>query len=192
MSFKQVLFLTFMWMANFAMAADSYEASTNVLTIPQVKVGDTLYSDVQISVGTIVSVGSNVTADTYDTYNALTNQLSIPVVRVGSATYYDVVITVGPILKVGTSCLINSTCAKVGTPEIKGVLPGDSRISVMFNFMGGKITGQLTNSKFVAASSYTARRLRPSRAATWAAVSINRPSPAPSSRRAAPRPATRR
>lgn len=156
MSFKQVLFLTFMWMANFAMAADSYEASTNVLTIPQVKVGDTLYSDVQISVGTIVSVGSNVTADTYDTYNALTNQLSIPVVTVGSATYYDVVITVGPILKVGTSCLINSTCAKVGTPEIKGVLPGDSRISVMFNFMGGKIAGQLTNSKYVAASSYTA------------------------------------
>jgi hypothetical protein len=39
MSFKQVLFLTFMCMANFAMAADSYEASTNVLTIPQVKVG---------------------------------------------------------------------------------------------------------------------------------------------------------
>jgi len=156
MSFKQVLFLTFMWMANFAMAADSYEASTNVLTIPQVKVGDTLYSDVQIGVGTIVSVGSNVAADTYDTYNALTNQLSIPVVRVGSATYYDVVITVGPILKVGTNCLINSTCTKLGTPEIKGVLPGDSRISVMFNFMGGKITGQLTNSKFVAASSYTA------------------------------------
>jgi len=156
MSFKQVLFLTFMCMANFAMAADSYEASTNVLTIPQVKVGDTLYSDVQISVGTIVSVGSNVAADTYDTYNALTNQLSIPVVRVGSATYYDVVITVGPILNVGTNCLINSTCTKLGTPEIKGVLPGDSRISVMFNFMGGKIAGQLTNSKFVAASSYTA------------------------------------
>ena len=156
MSFKQVLFLTFMCMANFAMAADSYEASTNVLTIPQVKVGDTLYSDVQISVGTIVSVGSNGAADTYDTYNALTNQLSIPVVRVGSATYYDVVITVGPILNVGTNCLINSTCTKLGTPEIKGVLPGDSRISVMFNFMGGKIAGQLTNSKFVAASSYTA------------------------------------
>ena len=156
MSFKQVLFLTFMCMANFAMAADSYEASTNVLTIPQVKVGDTLYSDVQISVGIIVSVGSNVAADTYDTYNALTNQLSIPVVRVGSATYYDVVITVGPILNVGTNCLINSTCTKLGTPEIKGVLPGDSRISVMFNFMGGKIAGQLTNSKFVAASSYTA------------------------------------
>lgn len=153
---KKFLILTLMWVSNLAMAADSYEASTNVLSIPQVKVGDTLYSDVQISVGTIVSVGSNVTADTYDTYDALTNQLSIPVVTVGTATYYNVVITVGPILKVGASCLINSTCTKVGTPEIKGVLPGDSRISVMFNFMGGKITGQLSNSKYVGASSYTA------------------------------------
>jgi hypothetical protein len=45
----------------------------------------------------------------------------------------------------------------VGTPELKGILPGDSRISVMFNFMGGKIATALTSStKFVAASSYTA------------------------------------
>lgn len=76
---KKCLFiLSFMWVANLAQAADSYEASTNVLTIPQVKVGDTLYSDVQINVGTIVSIGADITADTYDTYNAANNQLSIP------------------------------------------------------------------------------------------------------------------
>ena len=154
---KKCLFiLSFMWVANLAQAADSYEASTNVLTIPQVKVGDTLYSDVQINVGTIVSIGADITADTYDTYNAANNQLSIPVVTVGSATYYNVVITAGTILKVGNSCTIGSTCSKVGTPEIKGVLPGDSRISVMFNFMGGKIANQLSASMFVPATSYTA------------------------------------
>ena len=70
---KKCLFiLSFMWVANLAQAADSYEASTNVLTIPQVKVGDTLYSDVQINVGTIVSIGADITAYTYDTYNAAT------------------------------------------------------------------------------------------------------------------------
>ena len=154
---KKFLFiLSFVWVANLAQAADSYEASTNVLTIPQVKVGDTLYSDVQINVGTIVSIGADITADTYDTYNAANNQLSIPVVNVGSATYYNVVITAGAILKVGNSCTIVSTCSKVATPEIKGVLPGDSRISVMFNFMGGKIANQLSNSKFVPTSTYTA------------------------------------
>ena len=104
----------------------------------------------------IVSVGTDITADTYDTYNTANSQLSIPVVTVGSATYYNVVITAGTILKVGNSCTIGSTCSKVGTPEIKGVLAGDSRISVMFNFMGGKIANQLTNSKFVPTSTYTA------------------------------------
>ena len=153
---KSVFILSLLFATQLALAADSYEATTNVLTIPQVKVGDTLYSDVQITVGTIVSVGSNVTADTFDTYNAANNQLSIPVVTVGSATYYNVVITAGTILKVGDSCTIGSTCTKVSTPEIKGILPGDSRISVMFNFMGGKITAQLSNTKFVPATSYTA------------------------------------
>ena len=65
---KKFLFiLSFVWVANLAQAADSYEASTNVLTIPQVKVGDTLYSDVQINVGTIVSIGHLQSARKYIT-----------------------------------------------------------------------------------------------------------------------------
>jgi hypothetical protein len=126
-------------------AADTYDSSTNVLSIPLVKVGDSLYQDVKVTVGTIVSVGAGPSADTFDTYNTSNGQLSIPVVSVGDTLYYDVVITVGTIVSVGPSCLIDSTCTKVGTPEIKGVLPGDGRVSVMFNFMGGKITGLLSN-----------------------------------------------
>jgi len=137
-------------------AADTYDSATNVLTIPLVKVGDSLYQDVKITVGTVVSVGAGPGADTFDTYNASNGQLSIPVVNVGGTLYYDVVITLGDIKSVGLSCLIDSTCNKVGTPEVKGVLPGDGRVSVMFNFMGGKITGLLSNSKFVQATNYTA------------------------------------
>jgi len=137
-------------------AADTYDGATNVLGISLVKVGDSLYQDVKVTVGTIVSVGTGPSADTFDTYNTSNGQLSIPVVSVGDTLYYDVVITVGTIVSVGPSCLIDSTCTKVGTPEIKGVLPGDGRVSVMFNFMGGKITGLLSNTKFVQATTYTA------------------------------------
>jgi len=137
-------------------AADTYDAATNVLSIPLVKVGDSLYQDVKVTVGSVVSVGAGPNPDTFDTYNASNSQLSIPVVNVGGALYYDVVITLGSITGVGTSCLIDTTCNKVGTPEVKGVLPGDGRVSVMFNFMGGKITGLLSNSKFVQATQYTA------------------------------------
>lgn len=80
----------------------------------------------------------------------------IPVVKVGSLYHYDVLITVGIVLSVGPDCIIGTTCSKVGTPEIKGVMPGDARVNGMFNFMGGKVTGLLSNTKFVQATSYTA------------------------------------
>ena len=154
---RKIWMLLFLSANNMAVAADNFDISTNVLTAPQVRVADTLYFDVQLKVTSVVSVGNSVVAETYDTYNAQNNQLSIPVVTVGSATYYNAIVTVGTLLKVGASCIIDSTCSKVGTPELKGILPGDSRISVMFNFMGGKIATALTSStKFVAASSYTA------------------------------------
>ena len=141
-------------------AADTYDAGT--LTIPMVKVEGTLYRNVTITVGDILSIGEGPVdykgpiGDTFDTYNRSNGQLRIPVVKVGSLYYYDVLITVGTILSVGPECIIDTTCSKVGTPIIRGLIPGDGRISVMFNFMGGKITGLLSNTKFVQATSYTA------------------------------------
>ena len=144
----KIWLLLFLLANNLAIAADNFDVSTNILTAPQVRVADTLYFDVQLKVASIVSIGSAVAAETYDTYNTLNNQLSIPVVTVGSETYHNVIITAGTILKVGASCTIDSTCSKVGTPEVKGILPGDSRISVMFNFMGGK-EGIITAAKHI-------------------------------------------
>lgn len=138
-------------------AADTYDSATSKLLIPQVVVNDTLYKNVLVTLGNVISVGTLPQPDSYDTYNATLNQLTIPVVNVGASTYYNVVISVGKVLSIGSSCIISSTCKKVGKPEVKGVLPGDGRISVMFNFMGGKITGMLSSSTtYTAASAYEA------------------------------------
>lgn len=138
-------------------AADSYDIATGILTIPQVNVNGTLYNNVTITIGDVASVGSLLVPDTYDTYNSSTNQLTIPVVKVGSATYYKVVVPVKEVRSYGTTCLISTGCSKVGTPEVRGVLPGNGRISVMFNFMGGKITQLLGSSTtYVPATSYVA------------------------------------
>jgi hypothetical protein len=142
--------------ASSILAADTYDSATNVLSIPLVQVGDRLYQDVKITVRSLVSAGSGPSAETFDTYNLSNNQLSIPVVNVGGQLWYDVVIIVDGIKEVGAYCFIATTCSKVGTPQVKGVLPGDGRVSVMFNYMGGKITGSLSNSKFVQATNYTA------------------------------------
>jgi titin len=42
------------------------------------------------------------------------------------------------------------------TPSVKGVLPGDGRISVQFNYIGGKVTTQITASTYTPASGYIA------------------------------------
>lgn len=45
------------------MAADTYDATTGTLTIPLVKVGNTLYKNARVTVASVVSVGSLVTTD---------------------------------------------------------------------------------------------------------------------------------
>lgn len=89
-------------------AADSYNASTGVLTVPYVAVGGAFYKDVSITVDKIISYSAAAQnpSNPYDTYNSTNNQLTIPVVNVGSAFYYNVVITVGSILARGPSCTI--------------------------------------------------------------------------------------
>lgn len=87
-------------------SADTYDAATNVLTIPLVTVGNTSYTNVRITVGGVISLGVGIAANTYDTYDAATNQLTIPSVLVGATTYTNVVITVGSVISVGGSAPI--------------------------------------------------------------------------------------
>ncbi len=155
--FKDFLIALFLLSSAVSNAADTYDSATSKLLIPQVVVNDTLYKNVLVTLGRVISVGTLPQPDSYDSYNASLNQLTIPVVNVGSTTYYNVIISVGKVLSIGSSCSISSSCKKVGRPEVKGVLPGDGRISVMFNFMGGKITGILSSgTTYTSASAYEA------------------------------------
>lgn len=97
-------------MASNAYAIDAYNHVTNQLTIPSVVLGNTLYKDVVITVGPVLTVGgSNLDSkypakpsSMYDTYDANKNQLTIPSVTAYGFVYYDVVISVGTVLSVGS------------------------------------------------------------------------------------------
>jgi hypothetical protein len=83
-------------------AIDSYDPATRILTIPLVQVGARYYRDVQITVGTILSVGvAKGPSGVFDSYDGATGQLTIPVVRIGTTVYNNALITVGAILSVG-------------------------------------------------------------------------------------------
>ena len=88
-------------------AADVYEPSTNVLSIPIVYAGGVSYRNVQITVGIIKSVEQGFPKSEFDQYDALTNTLNIPSVRVGAITYTNVSISVGQILCINCAEMIS-------------------------------------------------------------------------------------
>ena len=92
-------------------AADTYNHVNNQLTIPAVVLGDTIYRDVVITVGPILTVGGSnqdskyvpKPSTTFDSYDPYKNQLTIPNVNAYGFVYYDVVINVGTVLSVKAS-----------------------------------------------------------------------------------------
>ena len=115
---NKIKFLLAMGSAFFfnAQAANTYDSTKSTLTIPVLKVGETYYSDVIITLGKVVSVGSASSSYlSYDTYTAASNQLAIPQVTVASITYYNVVVTVGNVLSVGGTCASLAACTSSST-----------------------------------------------------------------------------
>lgn len=92
-----------------ARAADSFDPATGILTIPLVVVGNTVYTNVRITVGVVLGIGGGTAASTVDSFNGITNQLTIPSVTVGSLTYTNVVVTVGSVLSVGPAAVMSAT-----------------------------------------------------------------------------------
>jgi len=92
-------------------ATDSYNHLNNQLTIPAVVLADTVYKDVVITVGPILTVGGSnqdpkyvpKPSNTFDSYDPYKNQLTIPSVNAYGFVYYDVIINVGTVLSVGSS-----------------------------------------------------------------------------------------
>ena len=91
--------VVFAWSS--AWAVDTYNPANGQLTIPTVQVGTTTFTNVVITVGSIVSVGNGSASGQVDIYDSKTNQLTIPSVLVGATTYNNVVITVGSVVSVG-------------------------------------------------------------------------------------------
>jgi len=78
-------------------SVDSYDPSSNRLSIPSVVVGTTTYTNVIITVNSLISIGSVSGADTFNGTYVLS-----PVVQVkGGPIYNDVVFAVGTIVSLG-------------------------------------------------------------------------------------------
>lgn len=112
---KKIILTLFFLIASNSFAIDSYNSQNSQLTISGVVVGETIYKDVVITIGNILSVGGSnqdskyvpKISTTYDSYDPYTNQLTIPNVYANGILYYDVIVNVGTILSVGSSSPLN-------------------------------------------------------------------------------------
>jgi hypothetical protein len=90
-------------------AADSYGGTE--LSIPSVQVvGGSIYNNVTMTVGGIVSVAGGMPMAAHDEYNPATGELTVAVVRAGGKIYTNATVTVGRIVSIGgvatnTACL---------------------------------------------------------------------------------------
>lgn len=112
MKYINELFLSLLaFIAPNAYATDTYNHVNNQLSIPAVVLGETIYRDVVITVGPVLTVGGSnldskyvpkpsTTMDSYDPYK---NQLTIPNVNAYGNVYYDVVVNVETVLSVKSS-----------------------------------------------------------------------------------------
>ena len=82
---------------------DVYAPLYHQLTIPSLRIGYATYSNVVLTIGSVLSGPSGTTPNgTQDSYNPANNELTVQAVKVGSTTYYNVVCTVAHLVSIGS------------------------------------------------------------------------------------------
>ena len=75
----------------------------NVLTIPMLGIGTATYSNVVLTIGSIVTPPNGTSPNGFfDTYSPVNNQLTVPAVTNGSTIYYNAVGTVATLTSIGS------------------------------------------------------------------------------------------
>ena len=96
---KKILLIILSSISLSTFAVDIY--NNGQLLIPSVQVGVNTYTNVVVTLGSVISIGNGAPNGFIDTYNLSTGQLTIPSVIVGTTTYSNVVITIGSVVTTG-------------------------------------------------------------------------------------------
>ncbi len=100
MRFNALAVLCLLGCAVAAHATDTYSGGT--LQIPSIAIGDVTYSNLAVTIGTIVSgPAGSAAAGSGDVYDPVSRLLTVPAVTVGDHTYYNVVATVARLVSIG-------------------------------------------------------------------------------------------
>ncbi len=145
--YKFFIGLLFLFCAWTSFAVDLFNSENGQLTIPSVSVGSIVYTNVVITVGQVLSIGSAPAIGANDSYNASNGTLKIPIVNVSGQLYYNVVITLGSVINVGPSSSQTFTIAGNVTGLNSGqTLVLSNNANDTFNVVGGSLLNPFANS----------------------------------------------
>ena len=105
-------------------AVDTYNPTNGQLSIPKVLVGNSIYTDVVVTIKEILWIlGNEPTQMSIDVYSVNTNQLTIPSVKAYNNIYKNVTVRVGDVISVGGVTNNNSNFI-----EVLNVMPNPTSI----------------------------------------------------------------
>lgn len=97
---KKIFLLILIILTKTSLASDVFDGTN--LKIPVITIGDTTYTNVQVTLGKVISIYGKSVGNS-DSYNSSNNQLSIPYVYANNNIYTDVIIEIGKVVSVGSS-----------------------------------------------------------------------------------------
>ena len=92
-----------------AFAMDYYNSSNNQITLSYVLVDKTLYKNVVVELGSIVSLAGGEIKTNYSEYDTVSQVLTVPVVKVGDLFYTNSKVTVGKIISVESGSIFTGS-----------------------------------------------------------------------------------
>jgi hypothetical protein len=107
-------------------AADSYDTANGQLSIPALVIGSASYSNVIVTVDSVLSIQEGAPVGSVDTYTPANQQLAIPAVTVGSKTYTNVLITVKSLVSIGSANWIDTYNPGSGQLRISSIQVGSA------------------------------------------------------------------
>ena len=156
-------------LAGFAMnvfAADSFDAATGQVTVEVIVVGDTLYRNLVLVPGALISYSSGPVTSQNDVFDINTGRLTLRALSFAGALYSDVVITVERVVSVGSSTpvVVVDTATRIRATSATATSGGNAcgAIAPFYWEIGDKAAAQGSGSVTKpGGSTYTASSMMP-------------------------------
>lgn len=123
---------------------DTYDQANNQLTIPTIAIGGATFSNMVITVGTVLSGPTGTTPNARkDSYNPLTGVINVPAVMVGADLKYNYTGTIAGLVSIGgaKADTLNGNELTIASVQVDGTGPIYTNVVITITYNYGAVGG---------------------------------------------------